>query len=267
MLLSWLVPFIASFAFFKFDEVKGRAELVVDFAVFKNTICFFSCLVFAWCFTKAVKGDYANKPRLLRLVYSFLGCNILMDLLILLPMSQMQLYTWFKQIGIMYCIYFFVLAVFVLQLKPYVHRRRVHKFVLVAQPLLCMFMRFTLANVHGDGGEEEEMTVATLWLTGGLVGASFLLAINTKFLPCSLLFTAASWLVEGILVGNVWAPYKYLEIRGLRLLGLMLALGYVGSDFQRNSNSFPPREAAVKNLVKEMNGNVDDDGEEFTKEE
>ena len=95
--LSWVLPFIGSFPFY--DPVSG---LMIPLIMFKSIMIVFGSLVgtalLVWVFRK-------GKPTLAGAIA--IGClwlviNWGLDLVALLPMSGMDIGTWFTDIGLRY---------------------------------------------------------------------------------------------------------------------------------------------------------------------
>jgi len=97
-LLSWLIPFGASFLFY-----KPGGELVVPYATFKSIImvvgtisgCYLLFRYFAM-----VDGDYIRNGMIVGL--SWFAINILLDGVILIPMMKTTFYEYFMSIGLSY---------------------------------------------------------------------------------------------------------------------------------------------------------------------
>ena len=98
-LLSWLIPFLASFPFFSPDQ-----GLLVPLPLFKSLMVVIgsgvALILFVWLFAriKLVRG-----AGLVIGLY-WLAINCLLDVLILIPMSGSDLGTWFTDIGLRYLV-------------------------------------------------------------------------------------------------------------------------------------------------------------------
>ncbi len=98
-LLTWLIPFIASFLFFDASTQK----LTIDETFFKSIMIVLSCLVGVILLLKYfadVKEKYLQEALQISAVWLFI--NWLLDFVILLPMSKMDASTYFMQIGMRY---------------------------------------------------------------------------------------------------------------------------------------------------------------------
>ncbi|KAH9256413.1 hypothetical protein BASA81_005327 [Batrachochytrium salamandrivorans] len=238
---SWAVPFLSSFLFFT-TSLRGVPELAVSKLVFKNCMTVGSSLLFAVLLNQELQRDGGG---ILQVMGGFCLANLGLDMAILVPMTGMTLEQWFKEIGVLYVVYFAILGGFALGLR---HPRQqqqpprvAHKFVVVAIPLICLIMR--IVQRYNLLAKDEYLAVALLWGTGGAVGACFLLSIGQKHLQWSVAFTLLVWIVE--LVLTRWPVEEYLAVRGYRLLGLMLAMGIVGRGFERSPPRTNPQAAAA----------------------
>ncbi len=98
--LSWLIPFLASIPFY-----STQGGLLVDVFLFKSIMIVVGSLVgtvlMVWLFIRIREG-YLREGMLIG--FSWLVINWVMDLLVLLPMSGMDISTYFSQIGIRYLV-------------------------------------------------------------------------------------------------------------------------------------------------------------------
>jgi len=98
--VSWLVPFVAAFMFY-----SQEGQLLVDVSFFKSVMAVVGsatgALLLVMYFGK-VKENYLNEGILAGLV--FLAMNILLDIMILVPMSKMAIGDYFLKIGLMYLV-------------------------------------------------------------------------------------------------------------------------------------------------------------------
>ncbi len=98
--LSWLIPFVFSFLFY-----SGEGELSVDVFLFKSIMIVVgsatgaALLVF---YFRDVRADHFREGVVVGLVVFAL--NVLLDFIVLLPMSGMGVETYFAQIGLRYLI-------------------------------------------------------------------------------------------------------------------------------------------------------------------
>ncbi|MBA2858582.1 hypothetical protein HNP93_001283 [Methanococcus maripaludis] len=99
-LLTWLVPFFLSFLFY--SESEG---LLIDIFLFKSIMIVVSGLVgvsLLIMYFKDIKKDYLIEGIFVGV--SWLIINLILDILILIPMSGMTYLTYFSQIGLRYLI-------------------------------------------------------------------------------------------------------------------------------------------------------------------
>jgi hypothetical protein len=96
--LTWLVPFVSGFLFY-----SPQGQPVVDALVFKAIMIVVGSItgsaLLVLYFGKLEK-NYASEGVVIGVVWLVL--NILLDLLILVPMSKMAIGTYFAQIGLEY---------------------------------------------------------------------------------------------------------------------------------------------------------------------
>lgn len=99
-LLTWLVPFFLSFLFY--SETTG---LLIDIFLFKFIMIVVSGLIgvsLLIMYFKDIKKDYLVEGIFVGV--SWLIINLILDILILIPMSGMTYLTYFSQIGLRYLI-------------------------------------------------------------------------------------------------------------------------------------------------------------------
>ncbi|MBB6067610.1 hypothetical protein [Methanococcus maripaludis] len=99
-LLTWLVPFFLSFLFY--SETTG---LLINIFLFKSIMIVVSGLIgvsLLIMYFKDIKKDYLIEGIFVGV--SWLIINLILDILILIPMSGMTYLTYFSQIGLRYLI-------------------------------------------------------------------------------------------------------------------------------------------------------------------
>uniref|UniRef100_A9A707 Uncharacterized protein n=1 Tax=Methanococcus maripaludis (strain C6 / ATCC BAA-1332) TaxID=444158 RepID=A9A707_METM6 len=99
-LLTWLVPFLLSFLFY--SESEG---LLINIFLFKSIMIVVSGLVgvsLLVLYFKDIKKDYLIEGIFVGV--SWLIINLILDILILIPMSGMAYLDYFSQIGLRYLI-------------------------------------------------------------------------------------------------------------------------------------------------------------------
>ncbi|USN45478.1 MAG: hypothetical protein H6502_05535 [Candidatus Woesearchaeota archaeon] len=96
--LAWLVPFLAAFFFYTPDGVPR-----IDVFFFKTLMIVIGTIVgmilLVWYF-KDIKKDYCTEGWTIGIAW--FAIMIVLDLLILLPMSPMTVSAYFKEIGFRY---------------------------------------------------------------------------------------------------------------------------------------------------------------------
>jgi len=97
-LLSWLIPFVVSFLFYK----RG-GELAVPYATFKSTIMVVGVLsgcYLLYRYFKYVDSDFIRDGVIVGV--SWFAINIILDAVILIPMMKTTFTNYFMTIGISY---------------------------------------------------------------------------------------------------------------------------------------------------------------------
>ena len=95
---AWLIPFVASFFFY-----TREGELTINILFFKSIIIVvgsFSAAFLLVSYFKKINADYFKEGIIVGLTW--FGINILLDLLILIPMSGMSIADYFTRIGLGY---------------------------------------------------------------------------------------------------------------------------------------------------------------------
>lgn len=98
--LAWLIPFVTSFLFY-----TREGGLTVDIFLFKSIMIVVGSISAAFLlisYFKIINADYFKEGVIVGLVW--FGINILLDLLVLIPMSSMSIADYFTQIGLRYIV-------------------------------------------------------------------------------------------------------------------------------------------------------------------
>lgn len=98
--LAWLIPFVASIFFY----TKG-GKLTIDVFLFKSIMIVVGSIsgsILLVSYFKRINRAYLKEGIIVGVVW--FGMNILLDLLILVPMSKMSIADYFSQIGIRYLV-------------------------------------------------------------------------------------------------------------------------------------------------------------------
>ena len=96
--LAWLIPFVTSFFFY-----TREGGLTIDIFLFKSIMIIvgtFSAAVLLVSYFKYINADYLKEGIVIGLTW--FAISILLDLLVLIPMSGMSIADYFAQIGIRY---------------------------------------------------------------------------------------------------------------------------------------------------------------------
>jgi len=97
--LAWLVPFVASFFFY------SKEGLTIDIFLFKSIMIVvgsISAAILLVSYFKKISVAYLKEGIIVGIVW--FGINILLDLLILIPISGMSIADYFTRIGISYLV-------------------------------------------------------------------------------------------------------------------------------------------------------------------
>jgi uncharacterized membrane protein YpjA len=97
--LAWLIPFVASFFFY------SEEGLTIDIFLFKSIMIVvgsISAAILLVSYFKKISTAYLKEGIIVGVAW--FGINILLDLLILIPMSGMSITDYFTQIGIRYLV-------------------------------------------------------------------------------------------------------------------------------------------------------------------
>jgi uncharacterized membrane protein YpjA len=98
--LAWLIPFVASFFFY-----TREGKLTIDIFLFKSIMIVvgsISAAILLLLYFRRINADYLKEGILVGLTW--LGINLLLDLLVLIPMSGMSIADYFTRIGITYLV-------------------------------------------------------------------------------------------------------------------------------------------------------------------
>jgi hypothetical protein len=98
--VAWLVPFLASFAFY-----TPQGQLSIDVFLFKSIMIVVGSITAALLLLshfKPIRENYLREGILVGVVW--LALNLLLDVLVLLPMSGMPLREYFTRIGLGYIV-------------------------------------------------------------------------------------------------------------------------------------------------------------------
>ena len=98
--LSWLIPFLSAFFFY-----SREGELVVDIFLFKTIMIIVGAISGAFLivrYFKRINDGYLKEGIVIGITWLFI--NLILDLLILIPMSGMAYGEYFTQIGLRYLV-------------------------------------------------------------------------------------------------------------------------------------------------------------------
>ena len=98
--LAWLIPFVAAFFFY-----SKEGGLVIDIFLFKSIMIVVGAISGAFLLVSYFKRIHANYLMEGIVVgFTWFAINILLDLLVLVPMSEMSRADYFAQIGLRYLV-------------------------------------------------------------------------------------------------------------------------------------------------------------------
>ena len=98
--LAWLIPFVASFFFY-----SKEGGLTIDIFLFKSIMIVvgsISAAILLVSYFKKINTSYLKEGIIVGLTW--FGINILLDLLVLIPISGMSVADYFTQIGLRYIV-------------------------------------------------------------------------------------------------------------------------------------------------------------------
>jgi len=99
-LLTWLIPFVVSFLFY-----SKEGELSIDIFLFKSIMIVVGSVTGATLlviYFKKIEKNYLSEGILVGLVWFLM--NMVLDLIVLVPMSGMDIGTYVAQIGLRYLV-------------------------------------------------------------------------------------------------------------------------------------------------------------------
>jgi len=98
--LAWLIPFISAFFFY-----SKEGGLVIDIFLFKTIMIIVGSIVGAFLlvsYFKRIRANYLMEGIIVGLTWFII--NILLDIFVLIPMSEMSLPSYFAEIGLRYLV-------------------------------------------------------------------------------------------------------------------------------------------------------------------
>ena len=98
--LAWLIPFAASFFFY-----TSQGKLTIDVRFFKSIMVVvgsISAALLLISYFKKIKSNYIKESIIVGLTW--FAINIILDIIILIPMSGMSFTDYFTQIGLGYIV-------------------------------------------------------------------------------------------------------------------------------------------------------------------
>lgn len=96
--MAWLVPFVAAFFFY-----SREGKLNIDQLLFKNIMVVVGSVtgtILLILYFKKINQDYLKEGVMVGIIW--LAVNIILDLLVLIPMSGMTVSSYFTRIGLGY---------------------------------------------------------------------------------------------------------------------------------------------------------------------
>lgn len=98
--LAWLIPFVSAFFFY-----SKEGGLVIDIFLFKTIMIVVGAIVGAFLlvsYFKRIRANYLMEGIIVGLTWFII--NILLDIFVLIPMSEMSLPGYFAEIGLRYLV-------------------------------------------------------------------------------------------------------------------------------------------------------------------
>ncbi len=99
-LLTWLIPFVSAFFFY-----TREGKLSIDIFLFKSIMIVVGSIsgaILLISYFRKINSSYFKEGVTVGFIW--LGINILLDLLVLIPMSGMSIADYFTQIGLRYLV-------------------------------------------------------------------------------------------------------------------------------------------------------------------
>ncbi len=96
--LTWIIPFVVSFFFY-----TPQGQLLMDVSLFKSLMIVVGSLtgaLFLVLYFRKVEKNYLQEGITVGMLWFVL--NILLDLIVLVPMTKISVETYFAQIGLRY---------------------------------------------------------------------------------------------------------------------------------------------------------------------
>lgn len=103
-LLSWTLPFVISFAFFKHDAATGKVELAVSRELFKSAMVVCGSLCGTWLLSRVLHPGEATLRSGLALGAYWMALNWALDYTLLLPLSGQSVGEYAADIGLRYLV-------------------------------------------------------------------------------------------------------------------------------------------------------------------
>ncbi len=98
-LLTWLIPFAVSVPFYGRD-----GKTVIPTGIFKSLMIVVGSAAGAWLLVRVFRRRPASPWAGLAIGLLWLGINLVLDLLILVPLAKMSLLSYFGEIGLRYLV-------------------------------------------------------------------------------------------------------------------------------------------------------------------
>lgn len=98
--LTWLIPFVSAFFFY-----TREGKLSIDIFLFKSIMIVVGSIsgaILLISYFRRITASYFKEGVMVGFIW--LGINILLDLLVLIPMSGMSIADYFTQIGLRYLV-------------------------------------------------------------------------------------------------------------------------------------------------------------------
>lgn len=98
--LAWLIPFVSAFFFYSKED-----GLVIDIFLFKTIMIVVGAIISAFLlvsYFKRIHANYLMEGIIVGITWFII--NIILDILILIPISEMLLSNYFAEIGLRYLI-------------------------------------------------------------------------------------------------------------------------------------------------------------------
>ena len=231
VVLSWVIPFIGSFAFFRTNNDTRELELSLEKNDMKNLLTAFAANLWAYLAADLVAWD---RWQSIALTYGlFIFGNVLLDVLILLPLSQMALWSeYVVEIGALYVIFAVTQSWFGFQIARTARPQQNLWFGVVLRSALPSITSYVAISLLFDERQTDLLLPVWHFRTAMVALANVTIAFNLAkacqgvrdleifAFPVTMFFIVTTVGLDFVTICPVfhWSFAKYMAERGFRLL-------------------------------------------------